>query len=55
MLEEEIRKTGKLEAIEFLISFTLHDYGIIYAITQTLLPGIARSGVVTRKYMSEGY
>jgi hypothetical protein len=42
MLDESIRKSGKLEANEFSTSFNPYDYGIVDAIAQALLPGIAR-------------
>jgi hypothetical protein len=42
VLDERIRKAGKLEASEFSTSFNPYDYGIVDAVSQALLPGIAR-------------
>lgn len=42
VLDERIRKAGKLEASEFSTSFNPYDYGIVDAVAQALLPGIAR-------------
>ena len=42
VLDERIRKAGKLEASEFSSSFNPYDYGIVDAVAQALLPGIAR-------------
>lgn len=47
VLDEEIRKAGKLEATEFSTSFNPYDYGIVDAVAQALLPGIARPDVLT--------
>ena len=42
MLDESIRKAGKLEASDFSTSFNPYDYGIVNAAAQALLPGIVR-------------
>ena len=42
MLDENIRKAGKLEASDFSTSFNPYDYGIVDAVAQALLPGIVR-------------
>lgn len=42
IFDEQIRKAGKLEATEFSTSFNPYDYGIVDAVAQALLPGIAR-------------
>lgn len=42
ILDHRIRSAGKLEASEFSTSFNPYDYGIVDAIAQALLPGIAR-------------
>ena len=42
VLDEGSRKAGKLEASEFSTSFNPYDYGIVDALAQALLPGIAR-------------
>ncbi|KAH8595823.1 hypothetical protein B0O99DRAFT_671823 [Bisporella sp. PMI_857] len=41
MLDEGYRKASKLDRKDFCVSFHPYDFGIIDAITQTLLPGIA--------------
>ena len=38
VLDETIRKAGKLEASEFSTSFNPYDFGIVDAIAQALLP-----------------
>jgi hypothetical protein len=53
VLDEEIRKAGKLEATEFSTSFSPYDYGIVDAVAQALLPGIARPEVLTGENTSE--
>jgi hypothetical protein len=42
VLDEEIRKAGKLDADWFSTSFNPYDYGIVGAVAQALLPGILR-------------
>jgi hypothetical protein len=40
VLNEKIRKAGKLEATKFSTSFNPYDFGIVDTIAQALLPGI---------------
>ena len=42
VLDESYRKAGKLDRSGFSTDFHPHDYGIVDAIKQTLLPGINR-------------
>ena len=42
VLDEKIRKAGKLEASELSTSFNPYDYGIVGAVAHALLPGILR-------------
>jgi hypothetical protein len=42
VLDETIRKAGKLEAREFSTSFNPYDFGIVHAIDQALFPRIVR-------------
>lgn len=42
VLDETIRKGGKLESSEFSTSFNPYDFGIVDAIVQALLPSIVR-------------
>ncbi|TVY47844.1 hypothetical protein LOCC1_G002936 [Lachnellula occidentalis] len=42
VLDEKIRKAGKLDVSEFSTSFNPYDYGVVDAVAQALLPGIAR-------------
>ena len=44
VLDEKIRKAGKLEAHQFSTNFNPYDYGIVNTIAQELLPGIVRAG-----------
>jgi hypothetical protein len=44
VLDEKIRKAGKLEACDFSTNFNPYDYGIVDAVSQELLPGIMRAG-----------
>ena len=65
VLDETIRKAGKLEASEFSTSFNPYDFGIVDAIAQALLPSIVRPegktlhidrcGVVTELYKLNVY
>ncbi len=45
VLDESYRKAAKLDTHQFSTNFNPYDVGIIDAITQTLLPGIARMPV----------
>jgi hypothetical protein len=42
VLDEKIRKAGKLEASQFSTSFNPYNVGIVNTVAQTLLPGIIR-------------
>ncbi|KAL8855828.1 MAG: hypothetical protein Q9178_007543 [Gyalolechia marmorata] len=42
VLDESYRKAAKLDSHQFSTSFSPYDVGIIAAVTQTLLPGIAK-------------
>jgi len=44
VLDEAVRKAGKLEAYRFSTNFNPYDYGIVDAVAQKLLPGIVRAG-----------
>jgi hypothetical protein len=44
ILDEKIRKAGKLEAYDFSTNFNPYDYGIVDTVAQELLPGIVRAG-----------
>jgi len=44
VLDEAVRKAGKLEAYKFSTNFNPYDYGIINMVAQELLPGIMRAG-----------
>jgi hypothetical protein len=65
VLDEEIRKAGKLETGELSTSFNPYDYGIVDAIAHALLPGIVKPdslgvnaehwGVVAELYKLNAY
>jgi acyl-CoA synthetase (AMP-forming)/AMP-acid ligase II len=42
ILDETYRKAGKLDRANFSVDFHPHDYGILDAIAQTLLPSMYR-------------
>ena len=42
VLDETYRKAGKLDKSQFSVDFDPHDYGVVDAIAQTLLPGIGK-------------
>jgi hypothetical protein len=44
VFDEKIRKAGALDAAFFSTNFNPYDFGIVDAVAQELLPGIARAG-----------
>jgi hypothetical protein len=44
VLNEAVRKAGKLEAYSFSTNFNPYDYGIIDEVARKLMPGIVRAG-----------
>jgi len=44
VLDEAVRKAGKLEAYKFSTNFNPYDYGIVNMVAGELLPGIVRAG-----------
>lgn len=48
VLDETYRKAGKLDRSQFAIDFHPHDYGIVDAISQILLPDFRSPGMEGR-------
>jgi hypothetical protein len=44
MLDEAVRKAGKLEAHEFSTNFNPYDYGIVDTVARELMPVLVRAG-----------
>ncbi|ERF68495.1 hypothetical protein EPUS_05634 [Endocarpon pusillum Z07020] len=44
IFDEKIRKAGVLDAASFSTNFNPYDFGIVDAVAQELLPGLARAG-----------
>lgn len=53
VLDEKIRKAGKLEAREFSTSFNPYDFGIVDTVAQALLPGIVRPAIQDKNTSTE--
>jgi hypothetical protein len=53
VLDQSYRQAVKLESHQFCTSFSPHDFGIIDAIAQTLLPGVTQVSSDTRTEFQE--